>query len=34
VDDEEEAIDVSGSPFALASDFLGKRLVLNEAHLQ
>lgn len=26
VDDDEEAIDVSGSPFAPASDYLGKRL--------
>ena len=32
--DDEEAIDVSGSPFAPASDYLGKRLVTSEAHLQ
>ena len=32
MDDEEEAIDVSGSPFAPATDYLGKKLVINEAH--
>ena len=30
MDDAEEAIDVSGSPFAPASDYLGKRLVRCE----
>jgi len=29
VDDDEEAIEVSGSPFAPASDYLGKRLGIN-----
>ena len=33
MDDEEEAIDTSGSPFAPASDYLGKRLVISEANL-
>ena len=28
MDNEEEAIDVSASPFAPASDYLGKRLLL------
>jgi len=28
VDDEEEAIDVSASPFAPASDYLGKRQLI------
>lgn len=33
MDDGEEAIDVSGSPFAPASDYLGKRLGINDAHV-
>ena len=28
MDNEEEAIDVSASPFAPASDYLGKRLLI------